>query len=130
MGKQKDRYQAWADAHMQAWIEGDVEARLDLYTENSTYLAMHPFGDHTTAEGLEAMRRGEEAMAANWSDKKVIENEVLSANKERGILHTWVSWTAKDGQEWACTYINIIHLDENDNCTSYTEWNVVEAKEA
>jgi hypothetical protein len=129
MGKQIDRYQAWADAHIQAWAEGDVDAGMDSYSENCTYTAMNPFGDHRTVEGHEAMRQGEVAMAENWSDKKVIKNEVLSANNERGILHTWVSWTVKDGKEWACTFINIIHLDENDKCTKYIEWNVAKVKE-
>ncbi len=128
MGKQKDRYQTWADDHIQAWAGGDVAAGLDGYAENCTYTAMNPFGDHKKFEGHEAWRRSEEGMAANWSNKKIIKNEVLSANKERGILHTWVSWTTRDDKEWACTFINIIHLDENDKCTKYTEWNVAEAK--
>lgn len=129
MGKQIDRYQAWGDAHIQAWAEGDVDAQMDSYTENCTRIAMNPFGDHWTVEGKEAIRQVIEGMATNWSDKKVLENQVLSANKERGILHTWCSWTTKDGKQAACTYINIIHLDENDKCTKYTEWDVVETKE-
>ena len=129
MGKQTDRYQAWGDAHIQAWVAGDVDAVMDSYAENCTRIAMNPFGDHWTFKGKEAIRQVIEGMAKKWSDKKVIENEVLSANKERGILHTWTSWTRKDGKQAACTYINIIHLDKNDKCTNYTEWDVVMVKE-
>jgi len=46
-----------------------------------------------------------------------------------GILRAWVSWTDKDGQQWACNYINIVSLDENDKCTKYMEWNVADVKE-
>ena len=129
MAKQKDRYKAWGEASMNAWLEEDVEAQMELWAEDCTYTAVDPFGEHSMFQGREAFRQSFERMSANWSNKKLIENEILSANKERGIFHTWVSWTAKDGKEWACTYINIVSLDENDQCTEYTEWNVVKAKE-
>ena len=129
MVKQKDRYKAWGEALMNAWLEGDVEAEMDLWAEDCTYTAVDPFGEHSTAQGRDALRQGSENMAANWSNKKLIEHKVLSANKERGIFHTWVSWTSKDGREMACTYINIVSLDENDQCTKYTEWNVAKARE-
>ena len=129
MAKQKERYKAWGEAHMNAWVKGDVEAEMDFWAEDCAYMSVNPFGEHSAVQGREAIRQDFESMSANWSNKKLMENEVLSANKERGIFHTWVSWTSKDGKEWACTYINIVSLDENDKCTKYTEWNVVKAKE-
>jgi len=129
VGKQKDRYKAWGDASMKAWQEDDVEAQMELWADGCTYTAAHPFGEHSESQGLEAFRRSFEGMTANWSDKKLIENQLLSANKERGIFHTWQSWVSKDGSEWACTFINIVSLDENDRCTKYKEWNVAKTRE-
>jgi hypothetical protein len=128
VAKQKERYGAWGEAMMNAWVEGDVEAAMEGWAEDCTTTAVDPFGNHRTSQGLEAVRQGLEHMATKWSNRKLIENKVLSANKKRGILHTWTSWTSGDGQEMACTFINILSLDKNDRCSKYTEWNVVKKK--
>jgi len=129
VAKQKERYKAWGKAYTSAWVSGDVEAMMDCWAQDCIHIAFDPFGDHRITQGREALRELYADKAANRSNKKLIEHEVLSANKERGIFHTWVSWTTKDGEEWACTHINIVHLDENDRCAKYTEWNVAWAKE-
>lgn len=58
-----------------------------------------------------------------------MKNELLSATEEKGIGNAVVRWTGGDEQEWACNYIYVITLDENNRCVSYTEWNVVKARE-
>ncbi|MCP4210005.1 MAG: nuclear transport factor 2 family protein [Halieaceae bacterium] len=129
MGKQKDRYHAWGYAHHQAWAAGDVDAVMDTYAESSIMISMSPFGDHWTAEGKEAIREVWEG-TPKLSDKKIIEIDVLSANKERGIVHGWTSWTSEDGKKWACTHIMIVHLDENDKCTKQQDWDLAKEEEA
>jgi ketosteroid isomerase-like protein len=129
VGKQKDRYQAWSEAAINAWVNGDVEAALDGWAEDCIRIGVDPFGDDWTINGRDALREAYQGWSENWSDKKVIYNEVLSANKERGILNTWLRWTNKDRKEMSCTFICIVKLDENDQCREYREWNVVRAKE-
>jgi hypothetical protein len=129
VAKQKKRYQAWSDTAINAWVEGDVEAAVNSWADECTRTGADPFGEHWTIQGRDALREVFAGWSENWSNKKVIKNEVLSANKERGILHTWLSWTNKNGKDVACTYICIVRLDQNDKCTEYREWNVVETKE-
>ena len=99
------------------------------WAQDCCHISIDPFGEHRTTRRRKAIRELYENKSANWRDKKLNERQVLSANKERGILNTWVSWTAKDGQEWACNYISMIHLDEQNKCAKYTEWNVARARE-
>ena len=129
MVKQKERYRIWEESFAKAWVSGDMEAMMACWAEECSHTAVDPFGEHKTTTGREAIRALYAQKAASREDKKLIEHEVLSANKERGILHRWVSWTNEDGQEWACTHINIVQLDEHDRCTKYTEWNVAGPKE-
>ena len=129
MGKQKDRYRRWGEAEMNAWLLGDVEASVDCFSEDCTRVSVNPFGNHKIIQGREALREAYGDKASYWYNRKLISFEVLSANKERGILHSWKSWTNKEGQDMACNYISIIKLDRNDRCTDYSEWNVVKAKE-
>lgn len=129
MAKQKERYKAWAAAYAKAWVAGDVEAMMACWAQECSHTAVDPFGEHGTTTGREAIRALYANKSASRDNRKLIEHEVLSANKKRGILHRWVSWTSENGQEWACTHINIVHLDKNDQCTKYREWNVAWPKE-
>ena len=129
MGKQKDRYKAWAEAEMNAWLSGDIDASVACFAENCSRVAVNPFGKHRKIQGLDALRETYHDKATNWRNKNLISFEVLSANKVRGIIHSWKSWTNQGGRDMACTYINIVKLDEDNRCTEYKEWNVVRTKE-
>ena len=128
MGKQKDRYRAWGEAEMNAWLAGDVEASVDCFSEDCSRVSVDPFGNHRIIHGREALREAYHQKSSDWHNKKLISIEVLSAKKERAILNSWKSWTNSVGQEMACNYINIVKLDQNDRCTEYMEWKVVKVR--
>jgi len=128
MGKQKKRYRSWGEAEMNAWLSGDVETSVDCFSEDCARVSVNPFGNHRIIQGREALRAAYGDKASGWHNRKFISFEVLSANKERAVLHSWKSWTNNEGQDMACNYISVVKLDRNDRCTDYSEWNVVMAR--
>jgi hypothetical protein len=128
MGKQKKRYLAWAESEMDAWLAGDVESSVACFSADGARISLDPFGDHSIVQGGQALRKAYEEKAANWHNKKVISLEVLSANEQRAVIHAWKSWTTSEGEEKACTYIQLVKLDKRDQCTEYREWNMVKIK--
>jgi ketosteroid isomerase-like protein len=130
MDTNRERYQAWADAMFQALVDGDVEVMALKWADDGSYTSIHPFGEHTTRRGRQAIRQAVTEMTEQAHDLQVLKNEVLSASDERGILNAWVKWTTDDGTEFACDFIYIVALDEANRCTSYQEWNVVGSRAA
>ncbi|HSG44754.1 MAG TPA: hypothetical protein VLA72_16525 [Anaerolineales bacterium] len=129
MTKLEERYKTWIEASEKAFLEGDVDARVALWAEDCTRTVIDAFGEHRTIQGQEAIRKAAEGAAAGTLNRIVLKNELLSATDEKGIGNAEIRWTDTDGKEWACNYIYLITLDENNRCVSYTEWNVVNAKE-
>jgi hypothetical protein len=130
MKNQKARYQAWSDSIMQAWSEGDTSSIDNLWAEKCTRTSIDAFTDHDTISGRDDLRDLLIRWASGMKNPRLLKNEILSASEEKGIGNAKVGWTTGDGKEWACDFIYLISLDENDRCVSYTEWNVVQSREA
>ena len=130
MTKLEERYKAWTDAESQALIKGDVDALVSLWAQDCRHTAIDAFGEHHTIQGREAIRKAAEGWVNDLSNPRLLKNVLLSASDEKGIGNAEVRWTGSDGKEWACNYIYMISLDEQDRCVSYTEWNVVKSREA
>ena len=113
---------------MNAWLSGDVEASVACFSEDGLRISVHPFGNHRKIEGRQALREAFQQKAMDWRKKRLISFEVMSANKERAIFHSWKSWTNSEGQDMACNYIQLVKLNAKDQCSEYTEWNVVKAR--
>jgi len=125
--KPENRYLAWSQAVFQAFTDGDTEGQLAHWAENCTRTAIDPFGEHHVVKGKDAILELAEIWAT-VNDMRLLKNEILSVSDERGIGNANVRWTGKDGEEYACNFIYIITLDEEDKCTNYTEWNVVRSR--
>lgn len=133
MTKLEERYKAWSESSFKAFLEGDVDAQVSLWAEDCTRTAIESFGEHHTIQGREAIRKEAEgwaAGAAGSENLRLLKNERLSATEEKGIGNAVVRWTGRDGKEWACNFIYMITLADEGHCKSYTEWNVVNAREA
>ena len=130
MPKLEERYNAWIDASFKAIIQGDVDTQTSLWAENCTRTEIEAFGDHYTIQGKDAIRKESEGLVTVFTNPKIVKNELLSASQEKGIGNAVVRWTTKDGREASCNFIYVITLDEEGHCVSYTEWNVVKAREA
>ena len=60
---------------------------------------------------------------------QLLNNELLLANEERGIINAVIRWTGSDGNKWAVDFFYMISLDEDDRCVSYKEWKVVGSRQ-
>ena len=126
--KQEERYKAWSESAFKAFIEGDVDVPQTLLAENYKWMNIDAFGEHHISQGPEAILQ---MTAENWGMKnpRLLKNELICASKEKGVFNAIIRWTDGDNKEWASDFIYVITLDENDRCTSYTEWNVVNSRE-
>lgn len=129
MTKLEERYKAWFDASNKILVAGDVDTYVSLWAEDCTRTTIDAFGDHHTIQGREAIRKEAEGWVAGMNNPQLLKNELLSATVEKGIGNAVVRWTLNDGREASCDFIYVITLDENGQCVSYTEWNVVKTRE-
>ena len=123
------RYKMWGDAMMKAFIDGDGDKQISFWTDNYKWMNIDAFGEHHIRQGWDAIRQG---TPENWgmNNLRLLKNELICASEEKGVFNAIIRWTDGDNKEWASDFIYVITLDENDRCTSYTEWNVVRAREA
>ena len=128
MTKQEERYLAWSNALFGGLLDGDVDAQVALWAEDCTHTEIDAFGEHHTVQGRAAIRKLAEDWVT-WKNFRVLKDEVLIASEEKGVGNAVVRWTSSDGKEMSCDHIYMITLDSDDRCVSYTEWNVVRAKE-
>lgn len=125
---QHERYLAWSQASINAFVDRDVDMQVSLWNKACTRTAIDAFGDDNTVQGREALRK----MAQKWAtvdSLRLLKNELLSATEEQGIGNALVRWKEGEGKEYACNSIYIVTLDDEDRCVSYTEWNVVKSRE-
>jgi len=124
----EERYRMWSDAMMKAFIDGDGDKQATLWADNYKWMNIDAFGNHHTRQGKEEIRKG---TPENWGmiNPHLLKNELICANKEKGVFNAIIRWIGHDGKEWATNFIYVVTLDENDCCVSYTEWNVMKARE-
>lgn len=127
MTSNEDRYKNFMDVLLQALSDDDVDAWEAGWADDCTHQEIDPFDEGPYLRGRAAMRKlGESYVGKGF---RVLKNEMLSSDAERGIGNARVTWTGTDGRQRACDFIYRITLDADDRCTSYEEWNVVRAKD-
>jgi ketosteroid isomerase-like protein len=129
MGQNEDRFQAWSNVVYQALVDGDVPGVVSQWAEDGAYISTTPFGDHRTLRCHRAIGEAMEAFVTQTRNRRVLQNELLSATADRGIFNIRLTWEGEEGTEYACNFIVVTTLDADDRCDSFQEWNVAGAKE-
>jgi hypothetical protein len=129
MGQNEDRYQTRSKAVYQALVDGDVQAVASQWVEDGAYISTEPFGNHRTLRGRKALTEAMVDFVTQTRNRRVLQNELLSATVERGIFNIWLKWERENGTEYACNFIVVTTLDADDRCVSFQEWNVAGAKD-
>jgi hypothetical protein len=111
----REQVSAWVERYVQPWrsnAPGDIER---LFAADATY-ATGPFDEPW---------RGREAIVAGWLARKdepgtwTFRSEVLATTPEGGVVRGWTTYPA-DQQEFSNIWL--IALDDDGQCSAFTEW--------
>jgi len=115
-----DDFRNWLNQYGQAWINGDPQAAIKLFSENAAYYE-EPL--QTPMKGTEAIRKYWEDGAQNAQMDITFKAEIISIRENIGYAH----WQATFKRIPANTFVELdgilkaIFNDEN-KCIEFREW--------
>lgn len=106
---------AWVDGYVRAWRTNEPDAIARLFAADATY-ATGPFDEPW---------RGRAAIVAGWLGRRdepgswTFRYEVLATSPDGGVARGWATYPERREE---FSNIWLIALDEQGQCTAFTEW--------
>lgn len=92
MTDSQKRFEEWSEVMFKAFLEDVVSLGDSICADDYTWTAVNAFGEHEERRGRESLR-GASAVRWGMHNARLLKNELLLADEDRGIYNAVIRWT-------------------------------------